>query len=148
MRVFSLFFFPDGSIYYLRPSFLFPPSLVVNSDPGSHAWQPLLPPPHYPWCLALLVPCVFGALRFWCLAFLSQEDFGCFFPRRLPSNCAYPRYTRSQQLIGFFPFLFLFKNILKISPRRDTNSRTNTAVSVDISFYTHSTVDDGVLRSI
>ena len=33
---------------------------------------------------------------------LSRDDFSPFFPRRLASNCAYPRYIGSQQLILFF----------------------------------------------
>ena len=57
-----------------------------------------------------------------CLAFLSREDFSSFFPRRLASNCAYPR----QALSAVDPFLFLQIRTFEISPRRDSNSRTNT----------------------
>ena len=32
-----------------------------------------------------------------CLSFVSLEDFSPFFPRRLASNCAYPRYRRAVQ---------------------------------------------------
>ena len=46
-----------------------------NSDSGSLAGSS--PPTHY------------GS----CLAFLSREDFSSFFPRRLTSNYAYPRYS-------------------------------------------------------
>ena len=52
--------------------FSLPPSR--NSDPGSHG-RLFSPPTH-------------GGS---CLAFLSREDFSSFFPRRLASNCAYPR---------------------------------------------------------
>ena len=76
-----LFFF---SSYYLWPSFLPPPSR--NSDPGS--CSRLFPPPRYGWCLA----------------FLSRENLSTFFPpRRLASNCAYPR----QALLAVVPFIFL-----------------------------------------
>ena len=57
--------------------FLFPSYCSRNSDPGSHS-RLFSTPPHY------------GS----CLAFLSREDFSSFFPRRLASNCAYPRYVR------------------------------------------------------
>ena len=46
-----------------------------NSDPGSHSR--LFPPRIY-----------YGS----CLEFLSRENFSSFFPPRLASNCAYPRY--------------------------------------------------------
>ena len=60
-----IFFFRP--IYHLRPSFSsLPPSR--NSDPGSQS-RPFSPPHHY------------GK----CLAFLSRQDFSCFFPRRLAS---------------------------------------------------------------
>ena len=64
-----------------------------NSDPGSHS-RPFSPPTHY------------GS----CLAFLSREDFSSFFPRRLASNCAFPR----KALSAVDPF-FIFANIFKIS---------------------------------
>ena len=42
-----------------------------------------------------------------CLAFLSREDFSSFFPRRLASNCAYPRQALSavDPFFSFFSFL-------------------------------------------
>ena len=57
------------------------------------------------------------------LHFLSREDFSSFFPRRLGSNCAYPR----KALSAVHPFLFIFANKFKISPRRDSNSWSNTS---------------------
>ena len=66
--------------------FLSPSYNSRNSNPGSRI-RLFPPPPHHGMCLA----------------FLSREDFGSFFPRRLASSCAYPRYSRrSQQLILFF----------------------------------------------
>ena len=47
-------------------------SIEIGIVQGS-TWQALSLPPHY------------GS----CLAFLSREDFSCFFPRLLASNCAY-----------------------------------------------------------
>ena len=64
-------FFPSHLLSSAR-LFSLPPS--HNSDPGSHSR--LLPLPH---C---------GS----CLTFLSPGGFSPFFPRRLASNCAYPRY--------------------------------------------------------
>ena len=46
-----------------------------NSDPGLHS-RLFSPPPHYDSCLV----------------FLSREYYSSFFPRRLASKCAYPRY--------------------------------------------------------
>ena len=66
---FFLFFFPIPFIVFALLLSL-PPSR--NSDPGSHR-RLFSPPPH---C---------GS----CLAFLSREKLS--FPRRLASNCAYPR---------------------------------------------------------
>ena len=79
----------------------------LNSSPGSHS-RLFLPPPRY------------GS----CLAFLSREESSFFFPRRLASNCAYPR----KALSAVDPF-FIFANKFKISPRRDSNSRTSTSNS-------------------
>ena len=73
-------------IYYKKGSSFSPPIPFVvfallfslppsrNADPGSHN-RLFYPPTHY------------GS----CLAFFSREDFSSFFPRRLASNCAYPR---------------------------------------------------------
>ena len=86
--------------------FSLPPSR--NSDPGSHSrlFSPLT---HY------------GS----CLAFLSREDFSPFFPRRLASTCAYPRYALSA--VDPYLFIFFFASKFIISPRRDSNSRTSTS---------------------
>ena len=63
-------------ICYLRPFLvLLPPSR--NSDPGLHS-RHISP-----------LPTTVRAL----LPFLSREGFSTFFPRRLVSNCAYPRYV-------------------------------------------------------
>ena len=71
-----LSYFEVPGIYYLRPSL--PPIRILirsrKSDPESHS-RLFCPPPYY------------GS----CLAFLSREDLSSFFPRRLASNCAYPR---------------------------------------------------------
>ena len=97
---FFFFFFFCHLIYYLRPSFSLPPSR--NSDPGSHSR--LFSPPHY------------GP----CLVFLWREGFSLIFPRRLASNCAYPRWALSAVDLLFFA------NKCEISPRQDSNSRINT----------------------
>ena len=70
------FFFFFFSIPFIIFALLFslPPINSRNSDPGSHS-RLFSPPTHY------------GS----CLAFLSRENFSSFFPRRLASNCAYPR---------------------------------------------------------
>ena len=91
----------------LRPSFL-TQSFSRNSYPGSHVAGSSPPSPHH--C---------GS----CLEFLTREDDSSFFPRRLASNCVPTQARRCQQLI-----LFHFANKFKISPRRDTNSRTNRVV--------------------
>ena len=104
---FFLLFFP---IPFMNLALVFslPPSR--NSDPGSQS-SLFSPPTHYGSCLAIL----------------SREDFRYFLPRRLASNCAYAHPRRSQQfLILFFSFSSFFANKFKISPRRDSNSRTNT----------------------
>ena len=82
--LFLFFFF--FSIPFIIFALLFSlPLINRNSDPGSHSR--LFPPPtHY------------GS----CFAFLSREDFSSFLPRRIPSNCAYPRYA----LPAVVPFIF------------------------------------------
>ena len=47
--------------------------------------------------------------------FLTREDFSSFFPRRLPSNCAYPRYAPSA--IDPFSFFCCCKYKFQFSPR-------------------------------
>ena len=98
-----LFLFSILPIHYLRPSFSFPPSR--NSDPGSHSRLFSPPTPQY------------GSR----LAFLSREDFSSSLvdSRRIVLTHA----RRSQQLILFS--FFFSANKFKISPRRDSNSRTN-----------------------
>ena len=74
--VFGTFFF--FSIPFVIFALLFSLHPSRNSDPGSNS-KLFSPPTHY------------GS----CLAFLSREDFSSFFPRRLASDCAYPRYALS-----------------------------------------------------
>ena len=84
--------FSDSYCIFFVLLFSLPPS--CNSDPGSHSR--LFPPPtHY------------GS----CLSFLSRVDFSSFFPRRLASNCAYPRQALSA-VDPFFIFAskYNFKN--------------------------------------
>ena len=95
------YFFPHPFIVFAR-LFSLPPSR--NSDRGSHS-RLFSPPTHY------------GS----CRAFLSREDFSSSLvdSRR---KCAYPR--RALSAVDRF---FIFANKFKISPRRDSNSRTNTS---------------------
>ena len=88
-RLFFFFFFPS---HVLSSPFLFslPPSR--NTDPGSHS-RLFFPPPHY------------GS----CLVFLSREDFSSFFPRRLASNRAYPRWALSAVIR--WPFFIFCYNV-------------------------------------
>ena len=78
------------SVGYVQNIFLFVPSQVLSSPFCSlslllivvtqirgHIAGPSPPPTHYASCPA----------------FLSREAFSSFFPRRLESNCAYPRYA-------------------------------------------------------
>ena len=60
-----------------------------------------------------------------CLVFLSREDFSLFFLRRLTPNCAYVPTLGTLSSLSFF----ILANNLKISPRRDSNSRNNTTNS-------------------
>ena len=55
-------------------------------------------------------------------SFLSREEVGIFFPRRLASNCTYPSVGRSQQLI---PIFVQFCRFSQISSWWESNSRTN-----------------------
>ena len=92
------FFFFSSHLLLSPFSFSLPPRR--NSDPGSHS-KLFSPPLHY------------GSYL------LSREDFSSFLvdSRRI----VLPHSRRSQQLI-----LFFFANKFKISPRRDSKSRTNT----------------------
>ena len=95
------YFFPHPFIVFAR-LFSLPPSR--NSDRGSHS-RLFSPPTHY------------GS----CRAFLSREDFSSSLvdSRR---KCAYPR--RALSAVDRF---FIFANKFKISPRRDSNSWSNTS---------------------
>ena len=95
------FFFPSHSFIMFALLFSLPPSR--NSDPGSNS-RLFFPPTHY------------GS----CLAFLSREDFSSFFP-------VVTSTLEALSAVDPFLFLFLFANKFKISPRRDSNSRTNTS---------------------
>ena len=89
---FSFSFF---SSHLLSSPFFFslPPTRSCNSDPGSHN-RLFSPPPHY------------GS----CLAFLSRDYFfSSSFPRRLASNCAYPRYVQAFSAVD--PFFILLRVI-------------------------------------
>ena len=80
-------FFVFIPVIVLALVFSLPPINSRNSDPESHS-RLFSPPTH---C---------GS----CLAFLKREDFSSFFPRRLASNCAYPR---PRTLSAVDPFVFL-----------------------------------------
>ena len=100
----SLFYFVpffSHSIYHLRPSYL-PVLAVPTQIRGSFPPSPLR---------FVSSICIARRLR-----------FSPFLPRRLASNCAYPRSALS----AVDPFVFFFAYIFKISPRRDSNARTNT----------------------
>ena len=101
VSIFYFFIFFPISFIIFALLFYLPPSRT--SDLGSHS-RLFCPPTHY------------GS----CLAFLSREDFSASLvdSRRIVLTHA----TRSQQLV-----LFFFANKFKISPRRDSNSRTNTS---------------------
>ena len=45
-----------------------------------------------------------------CLAFFWREYFRYFFPRRLASNCAYPRYNKRSQQLSFLLFRIISKS--------------------------------------
>ena len=99
--------------YYLLLSFV--SLLRVTQSRGCHISQSgeaLFPP----------IPTTTGTDS--CVAFLSWEDFTSF-PGRLASNCA-SLYPGSQQVIILLIFIIGIK--FKISPRQDSNSRTNTIV--------------------
>ena len=64
-------------IYYLRLSFSLPPFNRRNSDPGS------------PSRLFSSSPTTVRAFKF----YRAKKGFSPFFPRRLASNCACPRYS-------------------------------------------------------
>ena len=93
------------SFHLLSSPFFSSPLPSRNSDQGSHR-RLFSPPTHY------------GSR----LAFLSREGFSSFFLRRLALNCAYPRYIGD--LSSWSSLNFAKK---KNSPRRDSNSRTNSS---------------------
>ena len=55
-------------------------------------------------------------------SFLSREQFSIFFPRRLASNCTYPR-CKALSAVDPFCFLHVYK-YNQISTRWESNSRT------------------------
>ena len=73
--VFSQFLHVIYLIHFFRLAPLFVTQIQGQTKQFPHTKQVLVPPPH---CSS-------------CLAFLSQETFSSFLPRRLASNCAYPR---------------------------------------------------------
>ena len=110
-RFFRFFCIPSSPFYSLHPS--------RNSDPGSHS-RLFSPPTQNDSCLALL----------------SREDFSSFFPRRLASDCAYPRWALSVAV----PFLFersefLIDTSQKKSLRVCTRARSSTSLGLSVSYY-------------
>ena len=104
--LYTLFF----SIPFIILAFLLSPSLavVVVAQIRGHIAGP--PPP--------------SPLRYVPL-FLSREEFSNLFPRRLASNCAYPR---CKAFSAVDPFFCIFSYTVKISPQWESNSRTNALV--------------------
>ena len=102
--LFFPFFFP--LILFIMFTLLFSLLPSRNAEPGSHS-RLFFPPTHY------------GS----CLARLSRED--CIFSLVDSRRIVLTHARRSQQLILFFFFLFATK--CKISPRRDSKTRTNTS---------------------
>ena len=92
--VFIFIYFYFFSIPFIIFALLLSLSPSRNSDPGSHS-RLFSPPAHY------------GS----CIAFFSREDFSSFFPRRLTSNCAYPR----QALSAVDPVSFFCKEIQNLA---------------------------------
>ena len=78
-------FFFFHPIYYPRTTLALPPS--SNSDPGSHSGPS-------------------SSLPTSACAFISRGESSIFFPRRLASNCTYPRCLALSAVIPFF-FAFL-----------------------------------------
>ena len=92
------------SLYALiSPSPFLPPRR--NSDPVTK--QTLLSRPHYDTRLH----------------FISRERFGTFFPRRLASNCAYPRYEALSAVCCWSPENENFHMIQHSTKNRDSNPR-------------------------
>ena len=90
------------SICYLRPSFL---SLLVVTQIRGHKTGPFPPSP------LRFVPCIFIAGRF--------QIF-------LPSSTRVELFLPTLHALSSWSVLYFFGNKFKISPRRDSNSRTNT----------------------
>ena len=99
------YFFPFFSIPFMIFALLFalPPSR--NSDPGSHS-RLFSPPTHY------------GSR----LAFFFREKIFAL----LPSSTRVELCLPTLGALSSYPF-FIFAYKFKISPRRDSNSRTNTS---------------------
>ena len=101
--------FPIPCIIFALLFFSLPPIYSRNPDPGSHS-RLFSPPPGYGSCLALL----------------SRQEFSSFLPSSTRVELCLPTLlgARSQQLTLLF---FFAKKKIKISPRRDSNSRTKTS---------------------
>ena len=106
---YSIYFSP--SHWLSSPFFSLPPSR--NSDPGSHGR--LFPPPPSP---LRFVPCVFIPRRLQ-LFLPSSTLFRLCLPT-LPVLSSWYRFL-------LFFLCFFFANKFNISPRRDSNSRTNSS---------------------
>ena len=108
---FLCFFFPSHflRVLYLLFFFALPPIVTTsysrNSDLGSHS-SLSFPPSH-----KRLVPCIFIARRFQLFLPSSTRVGLC-----LPTLGALSSWS-----------FFIFANKFRISPRRDSNSRTNTS---------------------
>ena len=89
---------------FIISALLFSPPYSRNSDPGLHS-RLFPPPPHYGSCLAFY-----------------REEISALSSLVDSRRIALTHARRSQQLVLFFR-----TNKLKISPRRDSNSRTNTS---------------------
>ena len=100
-------FFAPSHFYYLRLSFL---SLLVVTQIRGHIIAGSLPP--YP---LRFVPCIFIARRFQLFLPSSTRVELCLLTHTLGA------------LSSWSFFIIIFANKFKISPRRDSNSQTNTA---------------------
>ena len=96
------YLFSSFSIPFIIFALLFSLPPRLNSDPGSHS-RLFSQPTHD------------GS----CLAFSIARRFQLFLPSSTRVECAYTR----QALSASDPF-YIFANLFKISPRRDSNSRT------------------------
>ena len=65
-------------------------------------------------------------------SFLSREDFSIFFPRRLASNCAYPRYI-SPSVVMFLPSSPL--HVVSPISDRAGSEKTNSGPDTELEFW-------------